>query len=286
MNPSSIIDNFVNFLTDVKVISMEEFEPFLVNGPPKLQVNVMGLKLFGVIHAFSLLRFLFKPLTKFLVLEKDNAMFLVPFVGNIFTEKSVVMYIVNPLVSVVLVTILLKFWKFSQIICYGCGVGFICNFISWLILYIVSLINKDFTFTICGSLPILIAFTEAIVYASKGKHDVAIFTGMPCEFFWILMVFAIGTFSVSNMSAFISIFVSYLVLVKLQRNIGFPENEYFVLTDFIPLKSQERDEKVITSVIDSLGLTQTQDLSEADRNRRIRALRAIEERLESIQLPQ
>ena len=46
---------------------------------------------------------------------------------------------------------------------------------------------------------------------------------------------------------------------------------------------QKEEEEKPQSILDTLNLKTTQELSEADQSRRMRALRAIEERLESLQ---
>lgn len=98
-------------------------------------------------------------------------------------------------------------------------------------------------------------------------------------FIWLIInirkppcTFVSGLFSYLNSYLFLQFFHDYF---------GIEKNENFSIKTLLPSFENHKNQE--TSILDNLDLVQNDQLSEAEQNRRMRALRAIEERLESIQ---
>jgi hypothetical protein len=99
-------------------------------------------------------------------------------------------------------------------------------------------------------------------------------------FFWVIVY--LRWHPIATVAAVIAVGVAAALLVFGHGFVGVPPNDHFNVRALVQRESGPSEP---ASILDSLGLTETPDLSEADQNRRLRALRAIEERLEAWQGP-
>lgn len=257
---------------------MDESHPFI---PKNMRVHKLALIHFAAIQICSLFQFLARTSSfSFLVLDRSSAKLLIPFLVNIFVEESVVTYVVCSVLSIVLVNELIKAWKIEQIASYACCVGVISNAITWFMALIIGSSDTK----ICGSIATIVALSEAIVYVNDKDHDIRLLTGIRQEAFWAIAFVGIVTVSWSTISVVVAALVSFVVLDQLHSKFNITRNEDFGWKSFVTI-DRKREMRDFGSMVDSLGLAEATELSEVDRNRRLRALRAIEERLEAFQTP-
>jgi hypothetical protein len=237
-----------------------------------------------LVQLFSVLRFFLHPvLDRFLVLTESDFYFVAPFVFNIFVEDDGFMYVINSLLLLLFVSLLLKYWKFNAVFTFVLLVASISNAVIWLLFYIASFLVKSFVFSVSGSLSTIVALSIALVYA--GRSDSQSFIGISVvasQLFWglgVWVIFCVRWLPSATFSGILSAPLACFLLVKYQGFFGFPRNEDFSVQQLFQASPRVPEK----SILDSLGLPENPDLSEADQNRRMRALRAIEERLESLQ---
>ena len=264
---------------------MDEFQPLLQGTVEKLKTNPFEYAHAGAIVLSSVLNFvMYSFLNRILILQKDNAHYLIPFVMNIFVENQFILFIMNPILSAYLMDQLLSYWKVEKIAMFAFAAGLASNTVTWFLLQIVSFMDKSFEFEVCGSLSTLIALAEAVAFVSI-SNDVPTFTKVKAEIFWVIVVLAIAAFSLASFSVFISAVLSYFMLKNYSTKFGIARNDSFDLKAFSFVRGKKKEDKNIDSIVDSLGLAEGPGLSELDKNRRMRALRAIEERLEAFESP-
>ena len=250
---------------------MDEFQPLLQKSVEKLNIHPMALLHLVTIQFFSILNyFLEDSLGRFLVLREGNAQYVTPFVLNVFTERCFVHYVANSVISVYLVNTLLVRLKIEQIAVFGCAVGAVSNFAVWFFMWVCSLASSSLTFRVSGSISTLVALAFVVVHMklSRGRIQGTV----AYEFAALACVVVLTLISTSTLCAAVAAGISFVVLQKYADKFGIP-------------KAEDAAEPE-PWFADSLGLTESPELSEADRNRRMRVLRAIEERLEAFQAPQ
>ena len=250
---------------------MDEFQPLLQKSVEKLNIHPMALLHLVTIQFFSILNyFLDDSLGRFLVLRDWNAHYLTPFVLNVFTERCFVHYVANSVISVYLVNTLLTRLKIEQIAIFGCAVGAVSNFCVWFFMWVCSFASSSLTFRVSGSISTLIALAFLVVHMKLSRGTIQ-GTVVAYEFAALACVVVLTLISTSTLCAAVAAAISFVVLQKHADKFGIPKTE----------DAAEPE----PWFADSLGLTESPELSEADRNRRMRVLRAIEERLEAFQAP-
>lgn len=253
------------------VYQMNRLEPFLRQGIERLHVHPMALLHAASILFFSLMNFLFDDtLGRVLVLRPGTAKFLLPFIFNIFTETHVLSSLVNPVVSVFLVDELLSRLPVEQVALVGCCVGVTSNGIAWIILELISFVVPSFDFGVSGSLATLVSLAVLVIHVHVSRGMIPRLP-VPYEVVAVVCAGVLTLLTSSTLCAVVGCGISVFLVRWHSQRFG------------IPVPDGPNDEP---SIVESLGLAENPELSEADRNRRMRVLRAIEERLETFQSPQ
>ena len=264
----------------------DETLPFIGD---KISTAKPGIVLFPVlIFILSTISFFSGKFRKILILSKYSFKYILPLILNIFTENEVPNLIINPLLFVILSSLLLRKWPLQKVAIYSISCSIVSNFVTFVILIIFSVIPNFPSFSVWGSLSLNVSLAVGICYAYK-PEKISILGKVylkPADIFSIVCLWAFCCFRwppVSLLTAVVSFMVSYLALTNLQANLQLPKSEVdFNVNIFLPFQKEE--EQKPQSILDTLNLTtSTQELSEADQSRRMRALRAIEERLETLQ---
>ena len=263
---------------------IEEKIPFLKDQTltPKYMIMLFPV----LIILCSTIKFFFSTNGVPFVVNKDSWVYIIPFIMNIFTEEEVPNLLINPIFSVILTSLLLKKWNFSKIMIFSLISSSVANAASFLILSIFSQIPNFPNFSICGSLSLNVSLSVALCYAYR-PEKIPIFGGLslrPTEIFYVIALWSFCCFRwppCSLISALLSFLISFLMLTKMASALKLPRAEGdFNIKSFLAFQKEETKP---VSILDSLNLQTGQELSEADQSRRMRALRAIEERLESLQ---
>jgi hypothetical protein len=217
------------------------------------------------------------------VLSKESFYFLTPFLFNMFVENEVFLYAVNSVLSPLLLHCLGSHWKWRAISFFGAAVGLISGALTWLILSLISLVFPRCPAETCGSYPTVLGFAVALVYAARSEaQPLGSFAATPLQLFRATLLWT-GVYlrwaPTAALSGLIGIVVAVLVLSRCADRIGFPRNERFCWRSLVR-ETQEDDQEAL---IDAFAITDAPDFSEAEQNRRMRALRAIEDRLASME---
>lgn len=272
----------------------DELTPLLHSTTP-IRIKPHSFLYFALIVIFSAVQF-FLPSFPF-ILNKSNFLFIVPFFTNPFTEIEVPMLVVNALLSYLLTTLLLKYWDMKSIILFTYPTSVVSNF---LIFILISFFSKNYT--INSSLSLNVSLCCVLCYAARGEKQqlVSRLSLFPSELFymilfWILLCMRWPPFVM--ISGVLSIFITYTALIYFKPGGETGKNNYFTWRSFINIPHDERDiistnnqnqqdspllkqeDPKLPSILQSFDIKGDQTLSEADQNRRLRALRAIEERL-------
>lgn len=268
---------------------MEEFDPLISDHLPQLDNRYKSL-IFGIlIQFFSLFAFFTRNgLDKFIIYKNGSMKYLLPIFFNIFAETEVPMYVINTLLVCYLSYILLKRWKLKSVLSFCCTVSIICNFMVAFYFTILAKFTSNFQdYKFGGSLSLVATLGCAICYAQHGEkiQIVPQFYLLPSELLAILGVWSLLCLRwppSSTMSAIFAIVASYYSLIYGYKSFGIQQNHDFSFEAFITFNRSETNQTII---LDKFGLTQPEhpELAEADQTRRMRALRAIEERLEEMQ---
>ena len=264
----------------------DETLPFLGDKLPAAKSGIILIPF--LIFLFSTIRFFSGSFAKILILSSSTFKYILPLILNIFTENEVPNLLINPILIVILYSIMLRKWSFQKIAIYSSISAVVSNFITFILFLILSIIPSFQYFTVCGSLSLNISLAVSICYAYKPER-ISIFGKVylkPADIFSIVCLWAFCCFRwppVSLLSALVSFFVSFMILTNLHTSLQLPKSEIdFNINVFLPFQKEE--EQKPQSILDTLNLTtSSQELSEADQSRRMRALRAIEERLETLQ---
>jgi hypothetical protein len=177
---------------------MDENAPFIANATPVQFFHWQALRHCFVIQLFSALYFFAiathrSSLIDFLVLSKDSFFRLTPIFFNPFVENEVFVYIVNSVLSVVVLNFLLKYWSFRSIATFGLIVGWLSNFFTYLLFLLLSSIIKSLDMPVCGSYATVVGFAAALVYSGRSErqqigsihaHPSDIFLG---TIFWVVV---------------------------------------------------------------------------------------------------
>lgn len=272
----------------------DELTP-LLHQTKSIRINPHSFIYFTTIIIFSAIQFFLPSIP--LVLNKNNFLFIIPLLTNSLTEVEVPMLVVNALLSYLFSTLLLKYWDIKSIFLFTYPTSVVCNFIIFII---ISFFNSNFN--INSSLSLNVSLCCVLCYAARGEKQQLInrLSLFPSELFyailfWILLCMRWPP-SVMISGVF-SIFISYITLLYFKPGGETGRNNYFTWRSFINTPHDERDiisqhnltqqdnpllrqeDSKIPSILQSFDIKGDHTLSEADQNRRLRALRAIEERL-------
>jgi hypothetical protein len=219
------------------------------------------------------------------VLSKHSFAFLTPFAFNVFIENDIFTYIVNSLLSPILFHLLLNYWTPKAATVFGLAVGLASNALTWFSFSLLSLVFPQLPTETCGAYATIVGLAIALVYAGRSEpQQVGAFAVTPLYLFRVTAFWTIVCLRwhpMATVSAVIAVAVSLFLLGNCAQSIGFTRNERFTARALVGNgDKKEADEQA--SILDTLGLTESPNLSEADQVRRMRALRAIEERLTSM----
>ncbi|OHS94341.1 hypothetical protein TRFO_11199 [Tritrichomonas foetus] len=248
---------------------------------------------FGFILLFSSIHFV-SGNSKLFLISRSNLFILIPFITNIFTETDVFMFVINSLLTIFFLHLLLKYWTIKDILIVTIPVAIICN--AFLGIF-VSIFNENIYMN--GSLSLVVSLSISLCYSSQGEQQKLFnrFSVYPSELFYGVLVYILlcmrwppTSFFASVLSIVVSIIeLTYLPITSqlglanspLKSNNSFSWRSLF--NQPRTFSHEERHEETVPlrtpSILDQLEISQP--LSEVDQNRRLRALRAIEDRLAS-----
>lgn len=262
----------------------EELEP-LVSGDKPRQNKKIAIIIPFIIVFISILN-LKGGLSRYISLKYIDSYTIVGIVTNMFLENGFLSHIVNPIFLYIIINQLSRSWSIRTIIVFGYAVSSICNAITWLVFLVVAHFDSHLVFSVSGSLSIVVALTCGIIYSSSNKEKINLFGKLmltPANILLSVVIWSIASIRwppVSLVSAITAYAISMVFIRYFREQLLIPTNELFNWSDFIPFAKEDKPQ----SILDSLGLTaSSQELSEAEQQRRLRALRAIEERLEALQ---
>lgn len=273
----------------------DELTPLLHSTIPK-RIKPESFLYFALIVTFSAIQFFLPsfPIT----LNKNNFLFFIPIFTNSITEIEVPMLVVNSLLSYILTTLLLKYWDIKTILLFTYPTSVISNF---LIFILISFFSNNCI--INSSLSLNVSLCCILCYASKGEKQKLInrLSLFPSELFYVILFWILLCMRwppSAMISGIISIFISYALLIYFKPGSETGQNNYFTWRSFINIPHDEREiiptsnqspqqdnpllkqeDSKIPSILQTFDIKGDHTLSEADQNRRLRALRAIEERL-------
>ncbi|OHT09073.1 hypothetical protein TRFO_04648 [Tritrichomonas foetus] len=248
---------------------------------------------FGFILLFSTINF-FSGNSKFFLISRSSLFILVPFITNVFTETEVFMFVINSLLTIFFLQLLLKYWTIKDILIVTIPVAIICN--TFLGIF-VSILNENIYMN--GSLSLVVSLSISLCYSAQGERQnffnhLSVF---PTELFYGVLVYILLCMRwppTSFFAGILSIVVSIIELTYLPitsrlglANSPLKSNNSFSWRSLFNqprnFSDEERREETVPlrtpSLLDQLEISQP--LSEVDQNRRLRALRAIEDRLAS-----
>lgn len=245
-----------------------------------------------LIIVFSLIKYFFPNSSQYLVLSKNSLITFSSLFLNVFVEDKIHMFITNIIFSFVLVKFMLKYWPLSLITFYTYPIAGVSNMLSFLIL---STINSGMD--IHGAISMNISFSCLLCYlAREEKRNITNGFGIyPSEIFYLIFFSQLILIcpAIIVLSSILSAIITFSVLFYLKPGNEYTRNDNFTWRSLItsprrerdshsssnPLIEQHDDIPRIPSILNSLENDGNQTLSEAEQNRRLRALRAIEERL-------
>ena len=244
--------------------------------------NAAIISFSSLIIIFSIINF-FLSSSDFLIIHRANLLFIFPFVTNIFTETEIPMFVINSILAFVLMMQLLKYWTIKNIIMFACPVAIACNaFIG----IVASVFSQNASMN--GSLSLIVALCCALCYGSHGEiqklmNRISLY---PTDIVWIILIWVLLCLRwppLVALSGFLCVPCSYFALLNFHNYLGLPRNEDFTWRSIIdqPTFKEDAQKQEPASLLDTIEIDSGQTLSEADQNRRLRALRAIEERLAS-----
>ncbi|KAK8889732.1 hypothetical protein M9Y10_034486 [Tritrichomonas musculus] len=272
----------------------DELTPLLHQSIP-IPIKPQSFLYFILIITFSAIGF-FMPSFP-IILNKNNFLLFIPFFTNSLTEIEVSMLVVNALLSCLLVSLLLKYWDLRSILIFTYPTSIISNL---LIFIFISFFNTNYSTN--SSLSLIVSLCCSLCYAARGEKQKLInrVSLFPSELFYLILFWILLCMRwppLVMISGIISIFVSYAILSYFKPGGETGRNNYFSWRSFLVLPRDERDifsqssqitqdspllkqeDSKIPSILQSYEIQTDHTLSEADQNRRLRALRAIEERL-------
>ena len=263
-------------------------EPFLPSNQ-KESFHYQAL-IFPLIIIFISSIYYFFPSLPTLVINQKNVFYIYPFFTSLFIQNDVTSFIVNPIFLFLLLSILLNYWSFQMSMIYSILIGILCNISTSICLSFLSFLYP-FSFHISTSLSIIIALSCAICYSVDITHQrFLLFSKIPVlknEIIISVMIWLLFNFRIPPsvfISGLFSYLFSYIILMYGQKYIKFPQNNDFYYKYLIPSFDNSNDSKSpLLNNVDLQNLASNSTLSEAEQTRRLRALRAIEERLESVQ---
>lgn len=226
---------------------------------------------------------LFKPV---FILTSQNYSKIFPFITNVFCEKEFPMFVMSLILMYVFTSCMFSYLGVQKTIVYLVSIGYSSNTIVFFILKILGFKSL----TVNGALSMIVGASFALLYLNR-KHNLnLIFTSFEVQSNIIFI--AVGAWVIlcirkdcgTMLTGVLAYGLSYLEINYFHYILDL-EIEDNYLEQLIRPESRrnlDNDETKQSSILDALGLNQNQNLSEAEQNRRIRALRAIEERLDSI----
>lgn len=241
-----------------------------------------------VIVILSIIRYNSATVSNLFTLSLSSFKFILPIFLNIFVESEVPNLLINPLLCVVLMTVLIKKWPVTKIFVFTLISSITSNFLSLVFFEILFFIPGFHNAKVCGSISIIISLAVAICYAYRQDDTVTLFVihVKPSIVFGIICLWSFCCFKwppIATISACFGFGVSFMLLFRFSHQLKIqPLNDTFNIQMLNPFPIGETHEKE-PSILESLQTNKAPELSEADQSRRLRALRAIEERLESMQ---
>jgi hypothetical protein len=200
-----------------------------------------------------------------------------------FVENEVFLYVINSILSPILLHCLSRYWKWKAISVFGVAVGLISGALTWLFLALISLVFPTCPAETCGSYPTVLGFAVALLYAARSEvQSLGSFAPTPIQLFratFLWTIVCLRWCPRATVSGVMGVVVSVLILTRCADVIGFPRNERFAWTSLIK-EMHEDDEEAL---LDSFTITDRPEFAEAEQHRRMRALRAIEDRLASME---
>lgn len=228
---------------------------------------------------------LFQFFSKILQLSTSSWKFLLPIVTNVITEKYLLMVIINPVILFFLFRLIIIKQDIIKSYIYAFGICITSNFIAFVL--ITSFIKSSRDSQFCGCLSAIIPLS-VLLYYTNNNSKIQIFQNIslnPQEIIFLIGIWSVLCFRLppfNFLSALISFFLSKAVL-EYQKDLFVDQNmNRLSFEKILTVKKQEIMPKQ-PSVIEKMVIPQDGALSKEDQDRRQRALRAIEEKIEAMQ---
>lgn len=261
------------------MVLQDEFAPFLGDRPKK-QGLFLSCTYFGLVIFLSAVCFSSK-LVPYLTLSTFSIKYFYLIFVSQFVETELPNTIVNSALLFVLFNAMFQKWTINQVLIMSFIPSTLGSFAAWL--FFVSFFPST---RFNGTLPLVTSLAVLAVYSYRTEKiaitgNYSISPQYICAFvaFWILASFRIPP--VTSFAACFSGILAYILSIRLQGKLGYPRNEDFSMKSFIPAKAT--DVQQAQGIIESLGLQNGPELSDAAQQKRLRALRAIEERVRAHQ---